>query len=96
MFNGCVFCAVHYEEEKKTKVDLDQGCGGCGLKIAGRALLACKRQWHPECFVCQEPGCKEKLTAKFFERDDKPYCELHKDAPVKSAAELRSEARDKV
>eukprot|EP00039_Didymoeca_costata_P002057 m.57276 g.57276 ORF g.57276 m.57276 type:complete len:573 (-) comp11094_c0_seq1:92-1810(-) len=94
LFNGKIYCKEHYEEESRLKVDLAKGCGRCEKPISGKAILACKRQWHPTCFTCHADGCELLLGSKFFDRAGKPYCEKHKDEPLKSGLELRSAARD--
>lgn len=53
-------------------------CLGCKKTMFGRALMAAGGQWHPDCFVCQEDGCYEKLEhIQFEERDDKVWCMVH-------------------
>ncbi|GAA5887790.1 hypothetical protein JCM5296_001767 [Sporobolomyces johnsonii] len=42
-------------------------CTSCHQPIFGRVLLALSRQWHPNCFVCAEEGCGEKLEVIQFE-----------------------------
>ena len=100
LFNSTVFCKKHYEEEKKTKIDRGRGCDGCREPITGMGVLAGGKQWHQECLVCAESGCGAKLAkAKVFPSNGKVYCAKHKKCtPVaaKSAAQLRSEARDAV
>ncbi|XP_030330455.1 transforming growth factor beta-1-induced transcript 1 protein-like isoform X3 [Strigops habroptila] len=48
-------------------------CGGCLKPIAGKALLALGRWWHPRHFRCA--ACGQTLAGSgFFERDGAPYC----------------------
>ncbi|GAA5939050.1 LIM domain-containing protein [Sporobolomyces koalae] len=42
-------------------------CTSCRQAIFGRVLFALDRSWHPDCFVCHEPGCREKLEVMEFE-----------------------------
>ena len=42
----------------------------------GRSITALGKVWHPEhfvCFICHEPFS----GSNFYEKDNKPYCELH-------------------
>ncbi|KAM9510557.1 uncharacterized protein ACIB01_019432 [Guaruba guarouba] len=48
-------------------------CGGCLKPIAGKALLALGRWWHPRHFRCA--ACGQALAeSAFFEREGAPYC----------------------
>lgn len=64
-------------------------CQECYLKCIAPKCLACKKPilsnyiaalegyWHPDCFICQEPGCGPFKQGSFFELDGLPYCESH-------------------
>ena len=54
-------------------------CAGCGFGIAGRSLNALGKNWHVECFTCQQCGCLlfgagASDPGKFYEHEGLPYC----------------------
>jgi len=64
-------------------------CQDCYLECIAPKCLACKKPimsnyiaaldgyWHPDCFICQEPGCGPFKDGSFFELDGLPFCEKH-------------------
>ncbi|KAJ3043057.1 hypothetical protein HDV00_005965 [Rhizophlyctis rosea] len=51
-------------------------CAGCKQGLVGEYVSACGKEFHPQCFVCQE--CKQPFpSGTFFEQDGVPYCEAH-------------------
>jgi len=52
-------------------------CVSCGEAILSTYTAALGGYWHPQCFICQEPGCGPFKNGKFFELNGKPYCETH-------------------
>ncbi|XP_064619331.1 paxillin-like isoform X2 [Lineus longissimus] len=51
-------------------------CGGCNQPIMDNYISALNKQWHPECFVCQD--CHMPFSGgSFFDHDGFPYCEMH-------------------
>jgi len=50
-------------------------CGSCGEAIFGKCVTALGKKWHVEHFVCQV--CQKPFTSQYFNRDGKPYCDLH-------------------
>ena len=52
-------------------------CVSCGEPILSIYTAALGGYWHPQCFICHEPGCGPFKNAKFFELNGKPYCETH-------------------
>ncbi|KAI0216929.1 Paxillin [Lamellibrachia satsuma] len=68
--DGKAFCREDYFELFAPK------CGGCSRPIMDNFISALGRQWHPECFVCQE--CHTMFgTGSFFDHEGLPYCETH-------------------
>jgi len=51
-------------------------CLSCNNAILNQYIAALDGYWHPECFICHEPGCGPFLRGSFFEYNGKPYCEL--------------------
>ena len=68
---GKPFCQDCYSKEIAPK------CVSCGLPILSIYTAALGGYWHPQCFICHEPGCGPFDKAKFFELSGKPYCEKH-------------------
>lgn len=51
-------------------------CHGCRKPIPGRSITAMGKVYHPEHFVCAQ--CHNPFAdGKYFDVDNKPYCELH-------------------
>lgn len=44
-------------------------CAVCFQKIRGQYCQAIGKNWHPECFKCQSPGCQVSLQATGFIED---------------------------
>ncbi|XP_065199050.1 testin-like [Sycon ciliatum] len=67
MNEGKVFCQDCYSDK------YGERCGKCDKVIKGRQVSAMKKNFHPECFTCQD--CSLLLTGlKFYKRDFKLYC----------------------
>ncbi|KAI7868628.1 hypothetical protein BDF14DRAFT_1792340 [Spinellus fusiger] len=50
-------------------------CAGCDKPTSGMTITAAGRQWHTDCFVCQ--NCHQDLEhIAFYEKDGLPYCAL--------------------
>merc|ERR1712137_679382 len=68
---GC--CSEHKQVE----------CAACGNLDAPDVLFtAFGQQWHPDCFVCSEPGCirpwdLSKIEETVEIRQGKPVCKFH-------------------
>ena len=52
-------------------------CVSCKNPILSNYIAALEGYWHPECFVCPEPGCGPFKQGSFHELDGLPYCEKH-------------------
>jgi len=50
-------------------------CHACGKPIKGKYCQAIGKDWHPECFVCQTPGCGVPLQQTgFIENKGTVFC----------------------
>jgi len=50
-------------------------CAACGKQIRGKYCQAIGKDWHPECFVCQTPGCGVPLQQTgFIENKGAVFC----------------------
>jgi hypothetical protein len=50
-------------------------CATCNENIRGKYCQAIGKDWHPECFKCQSPGCQASLqTTGFIEDNGKVFC----------------------
>jgi hypothetical protein len=50
-------------------------CHACGKPIRGKYCQAIGKDWHPECFVCQTPGCGVPLQQTgFIENKGTVFC----------------------
>jgi len=50
-------------------------CAACGKQIRGKYCQAIGKDWHPECFVCQTPGCGVPLQQTgFIENKGAVHC----------------------
>ncbi|XP_064612081.1 leupaxin-like [Liolophura sinensis] len=68
--DGKAFCRRDYFDMFAPK------CGGCSRAIMNNYISALNRQWHPECFICQE--CHVPFGGgSFFDHEGLPYCETH-------------------
>ncbi|XP_074641566.1 paxillin-like isoform X2 [Tubulanus polymorphus] len=68
--NGKPYCRDDYFEMFAPK------CGGCIQPIMDNYISALNKQWHPECFICQD--CHMPFSGgSFFEYEGLPFCETH-------------------
>jgi paxillin len=71
----------HEKENKPYCSDCFHGsfgpkCATCNSTITDSYITALNRQWHANCFVCQE--CRQPFEkGSFYEHNGLPYCELH-------------------
>ncbi|KAI9255645.1 hypothetical protein BDA99DRAFT_442045 [Phascolomyces articulosus] len=73
--------------EKDYQAKFGHKCMGCGEYIAGEIVGALGGEWHKDCFVCSDCGQSfESVT--FYERNNKPFCEIHYKNPLNSNAKL--------
>lgn len=50
-------------------------CATCSENIRGKYCQAIGKDWHPQCFKCQSPGCQASLqTTGFIEDQGKVFC----------------------
>ena len=73
MFDGKPFCAYHYHEAN------DSLCAAttCGQPIEGSCAISHSGdKYHPEHFICEWRGCKERL-AEYWEVDGRMLCDKH-------------------
>ncbi|OAL48129.1 hypothetical protein IQ07DRAFT_114453 [Pyrenochaeta sp. DS3sAY3a] len=59
---------------------MDLLCRTCGEALRGSYISALNSKYHPEHFVCEEPGCMTTLgtvQCNYYEHKDKVYCEPH-------------------
>ncbi|GAA5983575.1 hypothetical protein JCM5350_004870 [Sporobolomyces pararoseus] len=68
-------------------------CTSCRQPIFGRVLMALSRNWHPNCFVCAEEGCGEKLEVMEFEGTPEDWHEDHQEE--EGASEEKESLRGK-
>ena len=48
-------------------------CGMCMKPVTVEGCTAFGKVYHKECFKCG--NCRRRIDGKFFQRNDKPYCE---------------------
>ncbi|KAI7857315.1 hypothetical protein BDC45DRAFT_436010 [Circinella umbellata] len=68
--DGHPYCEKDYQAKFGNK------CMGCGEYITSEFVGALGGDWHKECFVCADCG-KAFESASFYERNNKPFCEVH-------------------
>jgi hypothetical protein len=58
---------------------LDLLCRTCGKALRGSYISQLDNKYHPEHFICQEPGCPEVFGVKdsYYEFEGTALCELH-------------------
>ncbi|GAB7366718.1 hypothetical protein MBLNU230_g0675t1 [Neophaeotheca triangularis] len=79
------YCEQHYHEINGSL------CNGCARGIEGEYLETSssssslggpgggegEKKFHPRCFVCSDPGCREVLREEYFEITGRVFCERH-------------------
>jgi len=64
--NGAPYCSKCYDEQFGVK------CGRCGSAISGQYLSIGGKEYHKECFVCE--NCGNQFDSGYFMKDGKQHC----------------------
>jgi len=64
--DGAPYCSKCYDNQFGVK------CGRCGSAISGQYLSIAGKEYHKECFVCE--NCGNQFDSGYFMKDGKPHC----------------------
>ena len=86
VYDGKPFCAYHYHEANNSLC----AAARCGQPIEGPCAVAHSGdRYHPEHFLCEHRGCKERLL-EYYELDGRLLCARH----VRCAMDDREDGSD--
>ncbi|TBU65549.1 hypothetical protein BD310DRAFT_971655 [Dichomitus squalens] len=86
VYDGKPYCAYHYHEENNSLC----AAARCGQPIEGPCAVShAGDRYHPEHFLCEYRGCKERLV-EYYELEGRMLCERH----VQKAIREREDGSD--